>query len=265
MISTSNESKKMCSEKVQLILCLATTAVSIGLYIPLVFGLCNWALRCLPILLFLICIGVILLSALIISIVWLARYRREMINTKINSTFQLDHPLFPTDEELKYQQVHGSNNNNNNYDYPGVSLSSPSSCCCSATSCISLFQIITLAMTFIILLFSTSAYTYFSDGRRGPTHVQGISSKVEIQLSEKNVLHINAETRSDAMFAQGLLTAELRLWQMELQRRLGQGRLSEFVGHLALPTDKLMRTLGFVCSTIILSIVFLNFFSPFTF
>ena len=237
----------MCSEKVQLIVCLATTVTSIGLYIPLVFGLYNWALRCLPILLFLICIGVVLLTALAISVVWLTRYRREMINTKINSPFKLDHPLFPTADELKYQQAHDSDNNGYNYGSYN-NLSSQSSCCCSATSCITLLQIITLAVTFIILLFSTSAYTYFSDGRRGPIQVQGISSKVEIQLSEKNVLHINAETRNDAMFAQGLLTAELRLWQMELQRRLGQGRLSEFVGHLALPTDKLMRTLGFVCS-----------------
>ena len=52
------------------------------------------------------------------------------------------------------------------------------------------------------------------------------------------------------MFVQGLLTAEMRLWQMELQRRLGQGRLSEFVGHLALPTDKMMRTLGFYDKTL---------------
>ena len=63
------------------------------------------------------------------------------------------------------------------------------------------------------------------------------------------MLHINAQNRNDAMFVQGLLTAEMRLWQMELQRRLGQGRLSEFVGH-RFADDKMMRTLGFYDKTL---------------
>ena len=274
---SNNNNNTICKEKTQLILCLITTFLSLALYIPLLIGLFNWSLRCLPILLFLICIGVIITTAIIISIIWLARYRRKLTNTKINSAFHLDHPLFPTADDTKYNYNNndilnpygpisgGISNNNNNTTMPqnnyfnnnnnnnSNNRSSSSRCCCTATSCMKLLQIITLTLTFIILLFCTSAYAYFSDGRHGPVNgfTDGsLSSKVHIQLSEKNVLHINAKTRNDAMFAQGLLTAEMRLWQMELQRRLGQGRLSEFVGPLALPTDKLMRTLGFFEKTI---------------
>eukprot|EP01051_Picozoa_sp_SAG22_P010489 SAG22_NODE_947_length_6367_cov_23.437460_9_plen_89_part_00 len=42
----------------------------------------------------------------------------------------------------------------------------------------------------------------------------------------------------------GFVSTQLRLWQMEMQRRLAQGRLAELVGEAALPADKLFRTLG---------------------
>ena len=105
---SNNNNNTICKEKTQLILCLITTFLSLALYIPLLIGLFNWSLRCLPILLFLICIGVIITTAIIISIIWLARYRRKLTNTKINSAFRLDHPLFPTADDTKY-----SYNNNN--------------------------------------------------------------------------------------------------------------------------------------------------------
>ena len=41
---------------------------------------------------------------------------------------------------------------------------------------------------------------------------------------------INASTTEDVFFAQGLVVANLRLWQLEFQRRVGAGRLSEAVG-----------------------------------
>jgi penicillin amidase len=46
------------------------------------------------------------------------------------------------------------------------------------------------------------------------------------------------------MFALGFLHAQDRLWQMEFNRRLAAGRLSELLGPAALPTDKFLRTLG---------------------
>jgi penicillin amidase len=44
--------------------------------------------------------------------------------------------------------------------------------------------------------------------------------------------------------AQGFVHAQERLWQMELNRRVAHGRLSEIFGKIAFDTDRLLRTIG---------------------
>jgi penicillin amidase len=78
----------------------------------------------------------------------------------------------------------------------------------------------------------------------GAVKVSGLSSPVEILRDEFGIPHIRAATEADVMFGQGYVHAQDRLWQMEFQRRLGAGRLAEFLGRPALPTDRLFRTLG---------------------
>ncbi|HVJ10106.1 MAG TPA: penicillin acylase family protein, partial [Burkholderiales bacterium] len=56
--------------------------------------------------------------------------------------------------------------------------------------------------------------------------------------------HIYASSLEDAHFALGFVHAQDRLWQMEMNRRIGAGRLSEVLGAAALETDRFMRTLG---------------------
>ena len=46
------------------------------------------------------------------------------------------------------------------------------------------------------------------------------------------------------MFAQGFVHAQDRLWQMEFNRRLVAGRLSEVLGEVSLPLDRWMRIIG---------------------
>ena len=74
--------------------------------------------------------------------------------------------------------------------------------------------------------------------------VEGLDAPVEIIRDRHAVPHINASTIADALFAQGYVHAQDRLWQMEFQRRVGAGRLAEVVGAEALPTDRFMRMLG---------------------
>ncbi|MET3681950.1 penicillin amidase [Alkalibacillus flavidus] len=71
-----------------------------------------------------------------------------------------------------------------------------------------------------------------------------LSDNVEITRDEHGVPHINAETDEDLFFAQGYVTAQDRLFQMEMSRRQASGRLSEVVGDMALNQDKYFRTLG---------------------
>jgi penicillin amidase len=80
---------------------------------------------------------------------------------------------------------------------------------------------------------------------RGTRRVSGLKSSVEILRDEWGVPHIYAQNQDDLFFAQGYVHAQDRLWQMELNRRLVAGRLSEAFGALALDSDRLIRTLGF--------------------
>lgn len=78
----------------------------------------------------------------------------------------------------------------------------------------------------------------------GVMTVAGVHRPVEVMMGQDAVPHIFAERRDDAYLALGLLHAQNRLWQMELLRRAGQGRLSEVFGIATLDHDKFIRTLG---------------------
>ena len=72
----------------------------------------------------------------------------------------------------------------------------------------------------------------------------GLSAPVDVVRDRRGVPHIYAASSEDAYFALGYVHAQDRLWQMEMMRRLGAGRLSEVVGRRALDTDRFMRLLG---------------------
>ena len=78
----------------------------------------------------------------------------------------------------------------------------------------------------------------------GTITVQGLAAPVEIVRDVDFVPHIRAQSEADALFGLGYAHAQDRLWQMEFQRRIGNGRLSEFAGPSQLNTDKFLRTLG---------------------
>jgi penicillin amidase len=78
----------------------------------------------------------------------------------------------------------------------------------------------------------------------GSIHVAGLSAPVEIARDDRGVPTIKAKSLNDATFAIGFAHAQDRLFQMELMRRVGAGRLAETIGDAGLSTDKLMRALG---------------------
>jgi len=84
----------------------------------------------------------------------------------------------------------------------------------------------------------------FSLPRFSGTHrMAGIDARVEIVRDAHGIPRIFAKTPHDAWFALGYVHAVDRLWQMDVARRLAQGRLSERFGVRALSTDRLMRAL----------------------
>ncbi len=83
----------------------------------------------------------------------------------------------------------------------------------------------------------------------GHVDAAGLKAPVEIMRDKNAVPHIIAGSIEDAVFGLGYVHAQDRFWQMELMRRLGQGRLSEIVppqivGSALIDTDRTMRGLG---------------------
>lgn len=79
--------------------------------------------------------------------------------------------------------------------------------------------------------------------------LSGLSGKVEAVFDQENVPHINATSYEDAARTLGYLHARDRLWQMEVLRMAGQGRLSEMFGKPTLGTDRFLRTLGMAAAS----------------
>ncbi len=78
----------------------------------------------------------------------------------------------------------------------------------------------------------------------GEIIVAGLSAPVSITRDAHGVPVIAAETALDAYFALGFVHAQDRLWQMEMMRRAGAGRLSEVFGDATIDKDRFTRTLG---------------------
>lgn len=71
----------------------------------------------------------------------------------------------------------------------------------------------------------------------------GLQDTAVIRYDEFQRPYVEAETLADALYAEGFLHASHRLWQMELFRRAGQGRLAELLGASMLEADQeLYRT-----------------------
>jgi penicillin amidase len=79
----------------------------------------------------------------------------------------------------------------------------------------------------------------------GTIQVAGLSAPVEVLRDARGVPHLRASSLQDLFFAQGYVTAQDRLWQMDLSRRLAEGELSEVFGERTLRLDLENRTLGF--------------------
>jgi len=79
----------------------------------------------------------------------------------------------------------------------------------------------------------------------GTVRVAGADGPIEIVRDADGVPHIFATTDHDAFYALGYVHAQDRLWQMEMNRRIGAGRLSEMLGETTLSIDKFQRTMGY--------------------
>ena len=74
-----------------------------------------------------------------------------------------------------------------------------------------------------------------------PLTLPGMHSAVEIIRDRFGIPHVKASSSWDAFFAQGFVTAQDRLWHMDLDKHRAYGRWAEFAGPPGLEQDLMMR------------------------
>ncbi len=79
----------------------------------------------------------------------------------------------------------------------------------------------------------------------GTIELRGLSDPVDVYRDEHGIPHIYAQNRTDLMFSVGFVSAQDRLWQMDLTRRAASGRLAEIFCESVIEADLLVRTVGF--------------------
>jgi penicillin amidase len=105
--------------------------------------------------------------------------------------------------------------------------------------CLILVVVIVGAIAFVFLV-ARSALPQLD----GNLLVKGLSGPVKVTRDAHGVPAIEAASLEDLFFAQGYVTAQDRLWQMDIMRRFGAGELSEILGEDTLKIDREQRILG---------------------
>ena len=103
-----------------------------------------------------------------------------------------------------------------------------------------------LSSAALVLIIATGII-YLSSAQTNPSGkriIKSLGDSVSITFDESDIPHIQAKSSTDALFALGYLHASERSWQMEINRRLASGRLSEILGKETLAIDRFIRSLG---------------------
>jgi len=79
----------------------------------------------------------------------------------------------------------------------------------------------------------------------GEVKINGLTQPVKVARDSWGVAHIYAANQHDLFFTQGFVAAQDRLFQMEMWKRAGQGRLAEVLGKAAVERDRYARLLQY--------------------
>ena len=106
-----------------------------------------------------------------------------------------------------------------------------------------------LLLVVLILMAAAAGYAYYVAHSAlpqldGQVAIAGLEAPVTVTRDAHGVPTIDAANLNDLFFAQGYVTAQDRLWQMDVMRRFGGGELSEILGEPLLKLDREQRILG---------------------
>ena len=108
---------------------------------------------------------------------------------------------------------------------------------------LAVFQVLTIIIGVIIVGF----YLFLRRSlppTNGSLSIEGLREPVEVFRDERGIPHIYARNLHDLYLAQGYVTAQDRIWQMEIARRAAAGRLAEILGERYVERDRHLRTVG---------------------
>ncbi len=105
-----------------------------------------------------------------------------------------------------------------------------------------LIIMISLAVLVLFLVFCLPFLNDFK--QKGELNIPGLMEKVTISRDARGMAYIHAENFDDLLMAQGFVTAQDRLFQMQLTRLMVDGRICELAGPIAKNLDIRMKTIG---------------------
>ncbi|HEU5404026.1 MAG TPA: penicillin acylase family protein, partial [Terriglobales bacterium] len=103
----------------------------------------------------------------------------------------------------------------------------------------------------LVVAAGAAAYWFYSAARAGLPQLdgtivlRGLNKPVTVLRDQHGVPTIEAATLDDLFFAQGFITAQERLWSMDVYRRFASGELAAVLGSSYVKRDIYQRTLGF--------------------
>ncbi|MGM0651930.1 MAG: penicillin acylase family protein [Bacillota bacterium] len=109
-------------------------------------------------------------------------------------------------------------------------------------------RLLIIFVVLLVIILGGAGFFYFTLRSSMASHTgtiaAGTADEASIQRCERGVAYIKASSPEDLYFAQGYAHAQERLWQMEFNRRVVQGRLSETIGEDLLESDIFLRKIG---------------------
>lgn len=106
------------------------------------------------------------------------------------------------------------------------------------------YALLALFAVLVLLLLGARWWLGRSAAPTGDDTIAGLGAPVEVWRDSLGVPHLWARDEADLFRALGYVHAQDRLFQMEMFRRMADGRLSEILGGRMVETDKFLRTVG---------------------
>ena len=113
-----------------------------------------------------------------------------------------------------------------------------------------IFRTVVLSLVVLLLAFLGFDFWFYRavqaslPQRDGTIHLSGLAAPVIVTYDSLGVPNISASNLGDLFFAQGYITAQDRLWQMDMTRRFASGDLAVILGPKYLKYDREQRILG---------------------